>query len=99
MDARGANDLAQHIADRYGNDGIQEIDEFQQCYADNFGGDDLSRLLPPRMVLVGMVVDPVAARMAKLISERQVDLFVMTFDIILLLIYFNSPKWSGRYLD
>ncbi|MCY4541859.1 MAG: endonuclease NucS [Rhodobacteraceae bacterium] len=79
LDAMSASDLAKHIADRSGNDGIQGIDGFQQWYADNFGGDDLSRLLPPRMVLVGMGIDPVAERMARFISGGPVDLSVVTF--------------------
>ena len=79
LDAMSASDLAEHIARRSGSDGIQGIDDFEQWYADNFGGDDLSRLLPPRMVLVGLGVDPAAERMAKFISGGPVDLSVVTF--------------------
>lgn len=79
LDAMNAGDLAKHIADCSGNDGIQGIDEFQQWYEDNFGGNDLSCLLPPRMVLIGMSVDPVAERMARFISRGPVDLSVVTF--------------------
>lgn len=79
LDDMSASHLAKHIAERSGNDGIQQIDDFEQWYADNFGGDELSRLLPPRMVLVGIGVDPVAERMAKFISGGAVDLSVVTF--------------------
>ena len=79
LDALSMSDLAEHIAKRSGNDGIQGIDDFEQWYAENFGGDDLSRLLPPRMVLVGLGVDPVAERMAKFISGGPVELSVVTF--------------------
>ena len=79
LDAMGIKTLTEHIAERTGNDGIQRIDDFEQWYADNFGGDDLSRLLPPRMVLIGLGVDPVAERMARFISEGPVDLSVVTF--------------------
>lgn len=79
LEAMSTSDLTEHIAERSGNDGIQGIDEFEQWYAENFGGDDLSRLLPPRMVLVGIGVDPVAERMAKFISGGPVDLSVVTF--------------------
>ena len=79
LDAMSTSDLAEHIAQRSGNDGIQSIDEFEQWYAENFGGDDLSRLLSPRMVLVGLGVDPVAERMARFISGGRVDLSVLTF--------------------
>ena len=79
LDAMSTSELTKHIAERSGNDGIQGIDEFEQWYAENFGGDDLSRLLPPRMVLVGLGVDPVAERMARFISGGPVDLSVVTF--------------------
>ena len=79
LDAMSTSELAAHIAECSGNDRIQEIEDFEQWYADNFGGDDLSRLLPPRMVLVGLGVDPVAERMAKFISGGPVDLSVVTF--------------------
>jgi len=79
LDSLSASDLAEHIAKRSGNDGIQGIDDFEQWYVENFGGDDLSRLLPPRMVLVGLGVDPVAERMAKFVSGGPVDLSVVTF--------------------
>lgn len=79
LDAMSATNLAEHIAQRSGNDGIQRIDDFEQWYADNFRGDDLSRLLPPRMVLIGLGVDPVAERMARFISGGPVDLSVVTF--------------------
>ena len=79
LDALSTSELAEHIAKRSGSDGIQVIDDFEQWYVENFGGDDLSRLLPPRMVLVGLGVDPVAERMAKFISGGPVDLSVVTF--------------------
>ena len=79
LEAMSTSDLTEHIAERSGNDGIQGIDEFEQWYADNFRGDDLSGLLPPRMVLVAMGVDPVAERMAKFISGGPVDLSIVTF--------------------
>ena len=79
LDAMSTEDLAEHISERSGNDGVERIDDFEQWYADNFGGDDLSRLLPPRMVLVGLGVDAVAERMARFISAGPVDISVVTF--------------------
>ena len=79
LDAMSTGDLAEHISERSGNHGIERIDDFEQWYADNFGGDDLSRLLPPRMVLVGLGVDTVAERMARFISAGPVDMSVVTF--------------------
>ena len=79
LDAMSASGLTEHIAERSGKDGIEKIDQFEQWYAENFGGDDLSRLLPPRMVLVGIGVDPAAERMARFISGGPVDLSMVTF--------------------
>ena len=79
LDAMSTTDLAAHIAERSGDHGIEGIAEFEQWYSDNFGGDDLSRLLPPRMVLVGLGVDPVAERMARFISGGPVDIAMVTF--------------------
>jgi hypothetical protein len=79
LDAMSTAQLATHIADRSGNHGIERIDDFEQWYGDNFGGDDLSRLLPPRMVLVGLGVDPAAERIARFISGGPVDISVITF--------------------
>ena len=79
LDAMDTTDLTAHIDQRSGSHGIARIEDFEQWYADNFGGDDLSRLLPPRMVLVGLGVDPVAERMARFISGGPVDISVVTF--------------------
>ena len=79
LDAMSTTQLAGHIADRSGEYGIEGIDDFEQWYGDNFGGEDLSRLLPPRMVLVGLGVDPAAERIARFISGGPVDIAVITF--------------------
>lgn len=79
LDAMDLTDLTKHIAERSGNDGIQGIEDFEQWYLDNSGQDDLSRLLPPRMVLIGLGVDSATERMARFISGGPVDVSVVTF--------------------
>ena len=79
LDGMSTADLAKHIAQQSGEGGIEQIDDFEQWYADNVGGDDLSRLMPPRMVLVGLGVDAVAERMARFISAGPVDISIATF--------------------
>ena len=79
LDGMSTADLAEHVAQQSGEGGIEQIDDVEQWYADNFGGDDLSRLLPPRMVLVGLGVDAVAERMARFISAGPVDISIATF--------------------
>ncbi len=79
LDAMTGSELAEHIADRSGDAGIQRIEDFEQWYAENHGGDDLANLLPPRMVLIGLGVDEAAERMARFVSAGAVDLSVVTF--------------------
>lgn len=79
LDSMDDADLAEHIAESSGNDGIPGIDDFKQWYSDNFGEYDPSRLRPLRMVLVGLGIDPVAERMVRFVSGGSVDLSVVTF--------------------
>ena len=67
LDAMTGPEWAKHIADHSGNSGISRIDDFEQRYADTHGRDDLSSLLPPRMVLIGLGVDEAAERMARFV--------------------------------
>lgn len=72
-------ELAKHISDRSGDAGIQRIEDFERSYSETHGGEDLSRLLPPRMVLIGLGVDTAAERMARFVSVAAVDFSVITF--------------------
>ena len=79
LDGMTGTDLARHVAERSGTVGGEPIEDFEQWYADRFGGDDLSRLLPPRMVLIGLGVDAAAERIARFVSAGLLDLSVITF--------------------
>ena len=79
LDTMTGTDLARHVAERSGTAGVEPIKDFEQWYADRFGDDDLSRLLPPRMVLIGLGVDAAAERIARFVSAGPVDLSVITF--------------------
>lgn len=79
LDTMTGPELAKHISERSGDAGIQQIEDFEQWYADTRGGDDLSSLLPPRMVLIGLGVDQAAERMARFVSAGALDLSVITF--------------------
>ena len=78
LDAMDLTELAQHISERSGTAGIARIDDFEGWYLGQYSADDLSRLLPPRMVLVGLGVDEAAERMAQFVSSGSVDLSVIT---------------------
>jgi hypothetical protein len=95
LDAMDSSELAEHITDRSGTGGVQRIEDFEQWYADKFRGDDLSRLLPPRMVLVGLGVDPAAERMARFISAGPVDLSVVTFHGF----QRDGERWLARQVE
>ena len=79
LDAMTGSEVAEHISERSGDAGIRRFEDFEQWYVDTHGGDDLSRLLPPRMVLIGFGVDEAAERMARFVSAGAVDLSVITF--------------------
>lgn len=79
LDAMNEDELVKHITDRSGADGVPRIDDFEQWYGETYGGHDLSSLLPPRMVLIGLGVDEAAERMARFVSAGPVDLSVLTF--------------------
>ena len=70
-------DLSQHIANHSGHGGIEEIPDFEEWYQSQFG--EFDALLPPRLVLVGLRIDKPAERMAQFLSDRGVDLSVLTF--------------------
>ena len=78
LNAMDVTELVQHISERSGTGGIARIDDFQGWYLRQYSVDDLSQLLPPRMVLVGLGVDEAAERMARFVSSGTVDLSVIT---------------------
>ena len=76
-------ELAKHIAEHSGTHGIEKIDDFtawyRERYEEQFAESELSSLLPPRLVLVGLGVDDRAERMAQFLQARGVDISVLTF--------------------
>lgn len=80
LDAMEPEKLAEHIAEHSGKLGIEKIDdqEFKEWYEDEFE-NELSDLLPPRLVLVGLGVDKRAERMARFLQASSVNISVLTF--------------------
>lgn len=70
-------DLAEHVKDRSGNGGIQQIDDFATWYGGRFS--DLEDLFPCRMILVGLGVDDIALRVARFLSAGSRQVEVITF--------------------
>ncbi|MXY46858.1 MAG: hypothetical protein F4Y44_07710 [Chloroflexi bacterium] len=71
--------LVNHIEQRSGNLGIKKIDDFAEWYSDNWEGQDLEALLPPRMVLVGLGVDDTTERMVNYMASIGMDISLLTF--------------------
>ena len=71
--------LADLISEHSGSGGVEEIDDFEEWYLERFEGNELSDLLPPRLVLVGLGVDARAERMARFLAEGGIAISVLTF--------------------
>ena len=69
--------LYRHIADQSGNLGIQNIDDFEEWYRENYADD--ASLTPLRMVLVGLGVDEPTERMVNYLVRSGVDISLLTF--------------------
>ena len=75
----GQNVLSDHIAERSGNNGIQQIENFDEWYSSSFPGKSLEALFPARMFLVGLGADEKAKRMVDFLVSRGVDISLLTF--------------------
>ena len=71
-------DLAKYIAEHSGRNDIDEIDDFESWYGDR-QGKQLISLRPTRMVLVGLGADARAHRMVEFLTEKGVDISLLTF--------------------
>ena len=76
-------ELAKHITEHSGAHGIEKIDNFKawyrEQYEEQYAENELSGLLPPRLVLVGLGVDDRAERMARFLQVGGIDFSVLTF--------------------
>lgn len=79
LSVKAPEELGEFIAEHAGTGGIDEIDDFEEWYIDRFADNELSDLLPPRLVLVGVGVDERAERMARFLRDGGIDISVLTF--------------------
>ena len=71
--------LAEHISERSGTGGIDEIEDFHELY-DNLGFGDLGSLKPLRIFLVGLGADDRTERMVRFLAENSnMDISLLTF--------------------
>ena len=71
-------ELHGHIAEQSDASGIQNIDNFEEWYGNNFD-QSLDLLTPTRMVLVGLGIDDTAERMVNYLNEHGLDISLLTF--------------------
>ena len=69
--------LYQHVADRSGKLGIDNIDDFEQWYGDHF--PDCDSPTPARVVLVGLGVNETTERMVRYLAGHGTDISLLTF--------------------
>ena len=79
LTAMGIEGLAKHISDHSGQHGIQKIDDLEEWFSNWSTERDLTSLLPPRMVLVGLGADDTTSRMVDFLVNTGVDISLLTF--------------------
>ena len=72
-------ELAVHIAERSGTNGIDKIDDFEEWYSQRFAEQQLTSLKPVQMMLVGLGTDEKAIRMVDFLAKRGVGISLLTF--------------------
>ena len=81
LDAMDLTDLANHISERSGTGGIEDIENFEEWYDRKpFEVEGLEALLPPRLFLVGLGADNRTERMVKFLADNSgMDISLLTF--------------------
>ncbi len=69
---------ADHVAEHSGKNEVDKIDDFAAWYGDR-QGKPLTDARPTRMVLVGLGADARAHRMVEFLTQRGVDISLLTF--------------------
>ena len=73
LESMSTEELASHISERSGTSGIEKIDDLEEQVG------FLDDLKPIRLFLVGLGVDDSTSRMVEYLSERSVDISLVTF--------------------
>ena len=95
LEAMPIDELVNHLASNSGNGGILQIPDFGSWYAENFPGHDLADLVPIRIVLIGLGVDPATERMARWLQSDDRDVDIITFHAF----EHNSEILLGRTIE
>ena len=78
LESQSETELATYIANQSGNNGIDNIDDFEAWY-DIRRRKQLVELKPIKMVLVGLGADARAHRMVEFLAQRDVDISLLIF--------------------
>lgn len=79
LDEMSDVELADHVTTHSGKDGIPEIDDFANWYADHSSNGDLSRRGRTAVCCVGIGVDDATLRIAKWLRRADVDISIIEF--------------------
>ena len=80
LDSKSDVELAEHVADNSGVDGIENIDDFEEWYSENTEAQGLESLRPMRMFLIGLGADDRTERMVRFLAENSgMDISLLTF--------------------
>lgn len=71
--------LAQLVQDYSGHRGVDKIEDFEDWYSDSFQGFPGALEEKPKMVLVGLGVDPGARRMVNYLADSGIPIELLTF--------------------
>ena len=80
LDSKSDVELADHIASHSGEGGIENIEDFEEWYAQNMEAEGLESLRPMRMFLIGLGADDRTERMVRFLAENSgMDISLLTF--------------------
>ncbi len=78
LDYLTETELADYVADHSGKNEVDKIDDLASWYGDR-QGKSLTELRPTKMALVGLGADTQALRMVEFLTEKGVDISLLTF--------------------
>ena len=79
LESMNPDALANYIATRSGENGIEKIEDFGEWHAENTEAESLDSLLPLRAFLVGLGVDDRTERMVNFLADKGMDITLLTF--------------------
>ena len=78
LDSMSDSELIEHITERSGHSGIDQIEDMEDWYSQRFKGE-VESLRPIRMALVGIGADDDATRMVSYLRRQGIDISLLTF--------------------